>query len=149
LRALTFLDGRTLAEAEDIRKLSLIYCTGGLPEEKHLFEKSFTTIYNSLTSSNGFEQIRSLIAYEEVLEQIEEDPSFLKQSLENSLSHTPLRRTLLEWIQDTLNIDHTIIHNKKVLESFLKNMVPSCDEVRELRQALEKETIRIFQNIEN
>lgn len=149
LRALTFLDGRTLAEAEDIRKLSLIYCTGGLPEEKHLFEKSFTTIYNSLTSSNGFEQIRSLIAYEEVLEQIAEDPSFLKQSLENTLSHTPLRRTLLEWIQDTLNIDHTIIHNKKVLESFLKNMVPSCDEVRELRQALEKETIRIFQNIDN
>jgi hypothetical protein len=149
LRALTFLDGRTLAEAEDIRKLSLIYCTGGLPEEKHLFEKSFTTVYNSLTSSNGFEQIRSLIAYEEVLEQIEENPTFLQQPLDKALSDTPLRRTLLEWIQDTLNIDHTILHNKRVLEAFLKNMIPSCDEVRELRQALEKETIRIFQQIEN
>jgi Lon protease-like protein len=106
-------------------------------------------VYNSLTSSNGFEQIRSLIAYEEVLEQIEENPTFLQQPLDKALSDTPLRRTLLEWIQDTLNIDHTILHNKRVLEAFLKNMIPSCDEVRELRQALEKETIRIFQQIEN
>ena len=90
-----------------------------------------------------------MIAYEEVLQQIEEDPTFLQQPLDKALSNTPLRRSLLEWIQDTLNIDHTILHNKRVLEAFLKNMIPSCDEVRELRQALERETNRIFQQIEN
>ena len=149
LRALTFLDGRTLAEADDVKKLSLIYATAGIPEEKALYEKSYNTVYNSLTAANGFEQIRSLIAYEGVLEQIEEDPTILQQPLDKTLSDTALKRTLLEWIKDTLHIEHNVLHNKKVLESFLKQMIPSCDEVRELKHALEKETIRIFQNIDN
>ena len=133
LRALAFLDGRTL----------------GLPEETHLFDKSFTAVFNSLNAGNGFEQIRTLIAYESLLEQIEKDPFILQQPLDKTLSNSQLRRSLLDWIKDALQIDHTVQQNKKVLESFLKNLIPVCDEVRELKNSLEKETTKIFQQIEN
>jgi MoxR-like ATPase len=149
LRALTFLDGRTLAEPEDVKKLNLIFATVGLPEETQMFHKSYTTIHNSLNAGNGFEQIRTLIAYETVLEQIEKDPQILQQPLEKTLSNNQLRRTLLEWLQDTLGIEHTVQHNKRVLENFLKEMIPVCDEVRELKHALEKETSKLFQHIES
>ncbi len=149
LRALAFLDGRTLADSQDVRKLSLIFATAGLPEESHLFDKSFTAVFNSLNAGNGFEQIRTLIAYESLLEQIEKDPFILQQPLDKTLSNSQLRRSLLDWIKDALQIDHTVQQNKKVLESFLKNLIPVCDEVRELKNSLEKETTKIFQQIEN
>ncbi len=149
LRALAFLDGRTLADSQDVRKLSLIFATAGLPEETHLFDKSFTAVFNSLNAGNGFEQIRTLIAYESLLEQIEKDPFILQQPLDKTLSNSQLRRSLLDWIKDALQIDHTVLQNKKVLESFLKNLIPVCDEVRELKNSLEKETTKIFQQIEN
>jgi MoxR-like ATPase len=149
LRALAFLDGRTLADSQDVRKLSLIFATAGLPEETHLFDKSFTAVFNSLNAGNGFEQIRTLIAYESLLEQIEKDPLILQQPLDKTLSNSQLRRSLLDWIKDALQIDHTVQHNKKVLESFLKNLIPVCDEVRELKNSLEKETTKIFQQIDN
>lgn len=149
LRALAFLDGRTLADSQDVRKLSLIFATAGLPEETHLFDKSFTAVFNSLNAGNGFEQIRTLIAYESLLEQIEKDPFILQQPLDKTLSNSQLRRSLLDWIKDALQIDHTVQQNKKVLESFLKNLIPVCDEVRELKNSLEKETTKIFQQIEN
>ena len=149
LIALAFLDGRTLADSQDVRKLSLIFATAGLPEETHLFDKSFTAVFNSLNAGNGFEQIRTLIAYESLLEQIEKDPFILQQPLDKTLSNSQLRRSLLDWIKDALQIDHTVQQNKKVLESFLKNLIPVCDEVRELKNSLEKETTKIFQQIEN
>ena len=149
LRALAFLDGRTLADSQDVRKLSLIFATAGLPEETHLFDKSFTAVFNSLNAGNGFEQIRTLIAYESLLEQIEKDPFILQQPLDKTLSNSQLRRSLLDWIKDALQIDHTVQHNKKVLESFLKNLIPVCDEIRELKNSLEKETTKIFQQIDN
>ncbi len=149
LRALAFLDGRTLADSQDVRKLSLIFATAGLPEETQLFDKSFTAVFNSLNAGNGFEQIRTLIAYESLLEQIEKDPLILQQPLDKTLSNSQLRRSLLDWIKDALQIDHTVQHNKKVLESFLKNLIPVCDEVRELKHSLEKETTKIFQHIDN
>ena len=149
LRALAFLDGRTLADSQDVRKLSLIFATAGLPEETHLFDKSFTAVFNSLNAGNGFEQIRTLIAYESLLEQIEKDPFILQQPLDKTLSNSQLRRSLLDWIKDALQIDHTVQQNKKILESFLKNLIPVCDEVRELKNSLEKETTKIFQQIDN
>ena len=142
LRALAFLDGRTLADSQDVRKLSLIFATAGLPEETHLFDKSFTAVFNSLNAGNGFEQIRTLIAYESLLEQIEKDPLILQQPLDKTLSNSQLRRSLLDWIKDALQIDHTVQQNKKILESFLKNLIPVCDEVRELKNSLEKETTK-------
>ena len=83
-----------------------------------------------------------------MLEQIEKDPLILQQPLDKTLSNSQLRRSILDWIKDALQIDHTVQQNKKILESFLKNLIPVCDEVRELKNSLEKETTKIFQQID-
>ncbi|MFN8358803.1 MAG: MoxR family ATPase [Candidatus Kapaibacterium sp.] len=150
LRALAFMDGRTLATTQDVEKLYYIFATVGLPEEVQAFKKSFHTINNALNSGNGFEQIRILLAYETLLEQIELDHTILQRPLNTTLSNTPLRMTLLEWLKEKVaGIDQAVHHNKRVLEHFIHDLVPVCDEVRELKLALEKETTRIFQHIEN
>ena len=150
LRALAFLEGRTLATTGDVEKLYYIFATVGIPEEIQMFKKSFNTINNALNSGNGFEQIRILLAYETLLEQIEDDHSILQRPLHTTLSNTPLRLTLLEWLKEKVaGIDQAVHHNKRVLESFIRELVPVCDEVRELKQALEKESTRIFQQIGN
>ena len=86
----------------------------------------------------------------QVLEQIELDHTILQRPLNTTLSNTPLRMTLLEWLKEKVaGIDQAVHHNKRVLEHFIHDLVPVCDEVRELKLALEKETTRIFQHIEN
>ncbi len=150
LRALTFMSGRTLATPDDAEKLYLIFATVGMPDEVQMFRRSFDVIRRSLTAGNGFEQIRILLAYETLLSQIEKDHTILQKPLENTLSTTQLRRTLLEWVKEKIaGLDQTVFHNKRVLESFIRELVPVCDEVRELKLALEKETTRLFQMIEN
>ncbi|MBS1537635.1 MAG: MoxR family ATPase [Bacteroidetes bacterium] len=150
LRALAFMEGRTLATTADVEKLYYIFATVGIPEEVQIFKKSFNTINNAMNSGNGFEQIRILLAYETLLEQIEVDHSILQRPLHTTLSNTPLRLTLLEWLKEkVVGIDQSIHHNKRVLEKFIHELVPVCDEVRELKHALEKESTRIFQQIEN
>lgn len=150
LRALTFMNGRTLATPDDAERLYLIFATVGMPDEVQMFRRSFDAVRKSLTTGNGFEQIRILLAFETLLEQIEKDHTILQQPLDATLSTSQLRRTLLEWVKERIaGIDQTIHHNKRVLESFIRELVPVCDEVRELKLALEKETTRLFQMIEN
>ncbi len=150
LRAITFMSGRTLATPDDAEKLHLIFATVGMPDEVQMFRRSFEVIRRSLTTGNGFEQIRILLAYATLLEQIEQDRTILQNPLETTLSTTQLRRTLLEWVKEKVaGIDQTVFHNKRVLESFIRELVPVCDEVRELKLALEKETTRLFQTIDN
>lgn len=150
LRAVSFMRGSTLAEKEDVEQLYLIFATVGLPEEIQQFKKSYHAVYKSLQAGNGFEQIRMLIAYENLLEHIEEDHTLLQQPLQQLLSTTHLRMTLLEWLKEKVaGIDQTVHHNKRALESLIRELVPVCDEVREMKLALEKETTRIFQMIEN
>ena len=89
-------------------------------------------------------------AYENLLEHIEEDHTILQQPLQQILSTTHLRMTLLEWLKEKVaGIDQTVHHNKRALESLIRELVPVCDEVREMKLALEKETTRIFQMIGN
>ena len=150
LRAVSFMRGSTLAEKEDVEQLYLIFATVGLPEEIQQFKKSYHAVYKSLQAGNGFEQIRMLIAYENLLEHIEEDHTVLQQPLQQILSTTHLRMTLLEWLKEKITgVDQTVHHNKKALESLIRDLVPVCDEVREMKLALEKETTRIFQMIGN
>ncbi len=150
LRAVSLMRGSTLAEKEDVEQLYLIFATVGLPEEIQQFKKSYHAVYKSLHAGNGFEQIRMLIAYENLLEHIEEDHKLLQQPLQQLLSTTHLRMTLLEWLKEKVGgVDQTVHQNKRALESLIRELVPVCDEVREMKLALEKETTRIFQMIEN
>lgn len=142
------LRARTQVTHEDISKLYFIFATVGVPEEIALFRKSFETIENSLTSSNGFEQIATLLAFETLLQHIRQDRSILEQPL-GELATTPIRRTFIEWFKETFGgVDKTVAHNRRQLEQFITDFVPATEEVRELKLAVERLMTRVFQEIE-
>ncbi|MCS7000154.1 MAG: AAA family ATPase [Bacteroidota bacterium] len=148
LRALALLRARTYVTHEDISKLYFIFATVGVPEEIALFKKAFETIQNSLTSSNGFEQIATLLAFETLLQHIRQDRSILEQPL-GELATTPIRRTFIEWFKETFGgVDKTVAHNRRQLEQFIADFVPATEEVRELKIAVERLMTRVFQEIE-
>lgn len=148
LRALALLHGRDEVTTEDVGKLYFIFATVGVPEEVELFRKAYSTVLNSLQASNGFEQLRLLLAFHSLLEQLRQDKSLFFKPL-STLTDTPLRRTFLEWLRETFGgADHTVEQNKRILEHFLRDFVPTCEEVRELKQALERELVTLLRSLQ-
>ncbi len=147
LRAIALLHGRDEVTPDDVGKLYFIFATVGVPEEVELFRKAYTTVLHSLHASNGFEQLRLLLAFQSLLEQLRQDKSLLFKPL-SSLTTSPLRRTFLEWLRETFGgADHTVEQNKRALERFLHDFVPACEEVRELKQALERELTEFLRSV--
>ncbi|MBL7997091.1 MAG: MoxR family ATPase [Candidatus Kapabacteria bacterium] len=148
LRALAVLRARTNVTHEDISKLYFIFATVGVPEDIALYKKAFQTVQNSLVSSNGFEQIAALLAFETLLQHIRDDRSLLDQPL-GEFSQNPMRRTFVDWFKETFGgADKTIAQNRRALEQFIQEFVPSCDEVRELKVSVEQSMTRVFQQVE-
>ncbi|GBD06978.1 ATPase RavA [bacterium HR21] len=148
LRAIALLHGRDEVTPEDVGKLYFIFATVGVPEEVELFRKAYSTILSSLQASNGFEQLRLLLAFQSLLEQLRQDRSLFFKPL-STLTNSPLRRTFLEWLRETFGgADHTVEQNKRILEHFLRDFVPTCEEVRELKQALERELFALLRSLQ-
>lgn len=148
LRALALLKGRTQILHDDVEKLYFVFATVGIPEEVAMYKKAYTTVLNTMMSSNGFEQIKVLLGFESLLSEIRKDHSAMERPLA-SLTNSQLKKTFLDWVKETIGgIDQTPEHNKKLIEDFLKDFIPACDETRELKTSLEKEMIRLFQEIE-
>ncbi len=148
LRALALLRGRTYVTHEDISKLYFIFATVGVPEEVALYKKAFQTVQNTMVSSNGFDQIATLLAFETLLQHVREDRSLLDQPL-GELTQTPLRRNFIEWFKETFGgVDKTVAQNRRSLEQFISEFVPACDEVRELKVSVEQLMTKVFQEIE-
>ncbi len=139
LRAIAFLEGRQKVQPEDIEQLKYIFATIGVEEEERAFEKSFETLYRSMSAARGFEQLRTLLGFVDILEQLRYQPELWHQPL-HQLEGIPIRRTVLEWIKDTLSGGETQIeHNQRVLKKFLEEFVPANEEIRELKQHLVEE----------
>jgi hypothetical protein len=148
LRALALLKGRTQILHDDVEKLYFVFATVGIPEEVAMYKKAYTTVLNTMMSSNGFEQIKVLLGFESLLSEIRKDHSAMERPLA-SLTNSQLKKTFLDWVKETIGgIDQTPEHNKKLIEDFLKDFIPACDETRELKTSLEREMIRLFQEIE-
>ncbi len=148
LRALALLRARTHVTHEDISKLYFVFATVGVPEEISLYKKAFQTVQNSLLSSNGFDQISTLLAFETLLMHIREDHSLINMSL-GEMTQTPARRTFVEWFKETFGgIDKTVMQNRRSLEKFIGEFVPASDEVRELKVSVEQLMTKVFQEIE-
>ncbi|MEN3026094.1 MAG: AAA family ATPase [Chlorobiota bacterium] len=148
LRAIALLHGRDEVVVEDIGKLYFLFATVGVPEEVELFRRAYTTVLHSLHASHGFEQLQLLLSFQSLLEQLQQDRSLFFKPL-SSLTNSPLRRTFLEWLKETFGgADQTVQQNKRVLEQFLRDFVPACEEVRELKQALERELAALLRALE-
>ncbi len=137
LRALALLKGRDTVVHDDVSRLYFIFATVGLPEEVALFRKAYTTVLNSLTSARGFDQVTVLLDFTEILEELKAHPLRMREPLHN-LSNTALRRNFFEWLRETFGGEQPQDRNKMMLEQFLKDFVPVCDEVRELKHSVEQ-----------
>ncbi len=148
LRAIAVLHGRDEVSVDDVGKLYFIFATVGLPEEVELFRKAYSSVLASLHAANGFEQLRLLLEFQSLLDQLKQDKSLFFKPL-TALNTSPLRRTFLEWLRETFGgADHTVEQNKRILEHFLRDFVPACEEVRELKQALERELAALLRNFQ-
>jgi len=137
LRALALLKGRSTVAHEDVSKLYFIFATVGLPEETAMFKKACTTVLNSLTASKGFDQITVLLDFTDMLERIRVDPTLLNQPL-SQMSDTNVRLSFFEWVRERFTGQQPREQNKKLLEQFVHDFVPACDEVRELKHSVER-----------
>ncbi len=148
LRALALLRARTAVTHEDISKLYFVFATVGVPEEIALYKKAFQTVQNTLLSSNGFDQISTLLAFETLLMHIRDDHSMINMSL-GELTQTPARRNFVDWFKETFGgVDKTVAQNQRSLEKFMADFIPSSDEVRELKNSVEQLMTKVFQDIE-
>ena len=137
LRALALLKGRTNVVHDDVSQLYFIFATVGLPEEVALFKKAYTTVLNSLTASRGFDQVTILLDFTELLREIKENPKLMLEPL-SKFADSPVRRSFLDWVKEKFSSEQPRDQNRKVLEAFLLDFVPVCDEVRELKNSVEK-----------
>jgi hypothetical protein len=48
-----------------------------------------------------------------------------------------VRRTFLEWVKEKFGAEQPQDQNRLMLEQFLKDFIPVCDEVRELKHSVE------------
>lgn len=144
LRAVALMNGRQAVEFDDVHKLGMIFTTLGSEDEKQLFTKSFTTTMNTLSVSNGFEQLKVLLGFAALLGQIKADRSLLSKPL-SDLDTSPLRRSLFEWIKEMMNgTDQSLEQNKRALKSFVQEFIPVCEEIRELKLNLTAELDKVL-----
>lgn len=137
LRALALLKGRSDVVHDDVSRLYFIFSTVGLPEETALFKKAYTTVLNSLTASRGFDQVTMLLEFTDLLRELKERPAMMLEPL-GTFSETTVRKTFLDWVKEKFGSEQPKDQNRKILEQFLTDFVPVCDEVRELKHSVEK-----------
>lgn len=137
LRALALLKGRSHVIHDDVSRLYFIFATVGIPEEIALFKKAYTTVLNSLTASRGFDQITILLDFTDLLKDLRANPRMMLEPL-SSFADTPVRRSFMDWVREKFGQDLPKDQNKKMLEQFIADFVPVCDEVRELRHSVER-----------
>ena len=102
-----------------------------------MFKKACTTVLNSLTASRGFDQVTVLLDFTDLLERIRTDPSLLNQPL-SQLADTNVKLSFFEWVKERFTGQQPREQNKKLLEQFVHDFVPACDEVRELKHSVER-----------
>ncbi|MFM7774403.1 MAG: hypothetical protein ACKO9V_06095, partial [Candidatus Kapaibacterium sp.] len=85
---------------------------------------------------------------ETLLMHIREDHELINLSL-GELTQSPTRRSFFDWFKETFGgMDKTVAQNQRSLEAFLAEFSPACDEVRELKAAVEQLMTKVFQEIE-
>lgn len=149
LRAIAFLQGRTHVVKEDAKKLWYLFCTVGIEDQKALFKKSYETVLHQYDAANGLEQLRRLLDLQDLIDLLFDKPALLNEPI-TDIEGTPVRRSLKEWAKETLHLSDAVVeNNRRLLEGYLKSIVPVTEEIKELKQRQEAEIKELFQPIEH
>ncbi len=144
LRAVALMNRRTEATLDDVGKLSILLCTAGVREEYEVFQKCYDSLKNHYAASHAFDQLRTLLGLQDVLDRIQLDLKLLDQPIAE-LANTHVKRTLTEWAKEKLGLGETTSeHNRKLLTAYLDATVPLTDEIRTLKMRLSDEVMTLF-----
>ncbi|MDH7514739.1 MAG: AAA family ATPase [Bacteroidota bacterium] len=144
LRASAFLDGRTEVTADDIVNLRYLHTIVGLKDQEELFRKSVETVLRHYTTAGAWDQLRTLLAFQELLDSLRTQPEMLSQPV-TLLEEFPFRRNLLEWVKDKLGLERGgIAVNRRLFESFIESIEPKTEEILDLKRRQEMEIAKLF-----
>ena len=93
LRAIAFMHGRTTVTQEDVEKLYVMFTTVGLDEERGIWKKACSTLGHQFGATNAFDQLRTLLEFKTLVDQIKRDPATLQKPL-TSIENLPIKRSL-------------------------------------------------------
>ncbi len=145
LRAIAFMHGRSTVSQDDVDKLYVLFTTIGIEEERAIWTKASQTLSHQFSATNAMEQLKTLLDYKSMIDQLKRDPEQLRQPL-TELDNMPIKRTLREWARETFGrADVNTENNRRLLEEFLEKLQPMTDEVRDLKQQLQRDLRILFQ----
>jgi len=144
LRAIALMNRRVDVTLDDVGKLSILVCTAGVREEYEVFQKCYDSLKNHYAASHAFDQLRTMLGLQDVLDRVTLDPKLLEQPIAE-LADTHVKKTLAEWAKEKLGLGETTAeHNRKLLTAYLDGIVPLTDEIRSLKARLSDEVMRLF-----
>lgn len=144
LRAIALMNRRLDVRIQDVGRLNIVLCTGGLPDEKDMFRKAYESLRQQYTATGALDQLRDLLDMQDLIDRITEEPKLLEQPIAE-LATTQVRRTITDWARETLGLQRTgPEHNRRALEAFLGEIDPLSDEIRLIKKRLEAEIHEVF-----
>ncbi|HVZ41249.1 MAG TPA: AAA family ATPase [Candidatus Kapabacteria bacterium] len=148
LRAIAFMHGRTTVTQSDVDKLYVLFTTVGLDDERTAWNKATQTLQHQFLASQAMEQLKTLLDFKALLDQLKAQPDLLGQPITN-IENMPIKRTLREWAREAFGMaDVAVENNRRLVTEYLERFQPATDEVRELRSKLQYDAHVIF-NVRN
>lgn len=144
LRSIAFMHGRSSAQFDDVGRLYVLFTTVGVDEEREAWNKACSALMHQFTATNAFGQLETLLDFRELLTHIKRNPEDLAKPIAQ-IDGIPVRRTLVEWARETFGLaDENIENNRRIITEYLEQFQPATQEVRELKEQLQKDARILF-----
>ena len=144
LRAIAVMNRRLEVRLDDVAKMPILLCTAGVREEREIFTKAHDSLCNHYTASHAFDQLRTLLELQEVLDRVRLDRSLLEQPIAELTDHR-VRRSILDWAKKALGMGETgADSNRRVMTEYVDSITPLTDEIRLLKMRLLDEIHHLF-----
>lgn len=144
LRAVAFMHGRTSVQFDDVGRLFVLFTTVGVDEERELWNKAYSALMHQFTATNAFNQLETLLDFRELLTHLKQNPEDLGKPI-SQIDGAPVRRTLVEWARETFGLaDENLENNKRLITEYLEQYQPATQEIRELKEQLQKDARLLF-----
>ena len=144
LRASAYFHGRDVVVLEDVARMWYMHTIVGMTDQKELFMKSYETVLHQFGAAKAFDQVRSLLEFQELLDRLKADPSLIAKPL-SDVDAPIARRSLMQWAKDVLGLTHASVEqNRRLLEGYLASFSPVTEEIQELKLQQERDIHELF-----
>lgn len=144
LRAIAFMHGRTSVQFDDVGRLHVLFTTVGVDEERESWSKASSALLHQFTATNAFGQLETLLDFRELLTHLKHNPEDMTKPI-TQIEGMAVKRTLVEWARETFGLaDENLENNRRLITEYLEQFQPATQEIRELKEQLQKDTRILF-----